>query len=686
MCVKILRVRRPRGNIIITALFVAIFLFFLSVALVWTNRQDIALVLSMEHKMKAEVAARSGAMYVYGALRANGTSPHLKGALKSGADWRAQLVRLRPEGRRGGVLLLRSRGTSGPVSTYFTLHLLETELSSPNQSDNRLLVFPRVSANPTDKEEPETTERIPTRVSGSPSGSSSVERPKEPESTDPESSKPSPTTVLPPDFVPQPAPLGLPNKGSVAASDGPIFASEKATTVEDALSVVDTIPVFTSSGGAPLAFGPALITVEGPTDQTEIRVLRKKGDAYEWEAITAPTNLADNPSDRSSTAPVGRIDLTGIGTEWKAITIRSLDGQGSALAQNSLDSSESTSLASFGAEGGEDWKLGSTAPIRAVSLRGAIAAQGEEVYSHAWQYVYLRFRGGSVVPPLRGQDGSRVLRWPCVVRYEPSTKRWSFAWNPLKDNGELTSREVPDPSRLWVDPQGSLYALNEANTNELLKLNSNGGVSSKGVVRNGRAVIYKGKVYTPSNDPSRPGLAAVGEGEFIDFKTLPDRIPAIAGPIIPPPPPQILDSGPTVVHVSELNVSELSTGGQPTQVRTVLPRFDISYTISPETGLAAAGEDLYLNLQPKVEPYEPDSDAKFFGNFELGNPVTKTLARYDGKRWHILPHGAMAALQGGADLNSPGDQILCARYADLPQRRNRYTVISISTDPFEFQQ
>ena len=44
---------------VITALFIAVFLFFLSVALLVANKQDIALSLSMEHKLKAEMAARS---------------------------------------------------------------------------------------------------------------------------------------------------------------------------------------------------------------------------------------------------------------------------------------------------------------------------------------------------------------------------------------------------------------------------------------------------------------------------------------------------------------------------------------------------------------------------------------------------------------------------------------------------
>ena len=61
--------RKDRGNVILTALFVSIFLFFLSIALLWSNRQDIALSLSMEHKLKAQSEARSMAMEAYANLK-----------------------------------------------------------------------------------------------------------------------------------------------------------------------------------------------------------------------------------------------------------------------------------------------------------------------------------------------------------------------------------------------------------------------------------------------------------------------------------------------------------------------------------------------------------------------------------------------------------------------------------------
>ena len=103
------------------------------------------------------------------------------------------------------------------------------------------------------------------------------------------------------------------------------------------------------------------------------------------------------------------------------------------------------------------------------------------------------------------------------------------------------------------------------------------------------------------------------------------------------------------------------------------------------SGLAASGEDLYANLQISCDRVEPETD--HFGDFELGTLPASVLARYDGKRWHILPNGLLAALgQSSSSLASPGDNILCATYGGLPERGNRYSVISISSDPFEFQE
>ena len=54
-----LGVRKERGNILVMAIFMSVFLFFLSVALVAQNRMDITLALSVDHRLQAQMAARA---------------------------------------------------------------------------------------------------------------------------------------------------------------------------------------------------------------------------------------------------------------------------------------------------------------------------------------------------------------------------------------------------------------------------------------------------------------------------------------------------------------------------------------------------------------------------------------------------------------------------------------------------
>lgn len=673
--------RRPQGNIIITALFVAVFLFFLSVALVWTNRQDIALVLSMEHKTKAEAAARSGAMIVYATLRETGRAPtQLAMSLKSGASWRVQLVRVEAEGKRGPVLLVRSRGQSGPLSSYFTLHLLETELSSPSAGKSRLLVFAGSSAGSSQDEPADDSNENPSSSRPQRARPAAITPEREEESGKPGStaSQTSSSTVIPPDFIPTQAQLGLPSRGAFAASDGPIFASEPASTSErEVLSVVDAIPVFSTTGGSTRAFGPALIALQAPADRTQLRVLRKSGEDYEWETIPDPTG-PESDNLAGGAAPLGRVDLAVAGPGWTALTVRSLDGHGVALKQSEFDSHEGTPIASFEAVGDREWQSSSSAAITAVSLRGAIVSQGEVVYSHAWKYLYLPYTGSTAVPPLSVQIGSRILRWPCVVRHKAGEKDWTVVWDPLKDSGELTSQTVPDPTTLWVDSKAGLYALNLDRPQELIKLNADGSVSSVGAVNDRKLVVYNDTPYTVSQDPAKPGLTAVSGDARIDFETLPKRIPAVAGPWVVPPPAQVIG-----YDMSELEISKFDDSPQPTELRTFLAEVGLDFEVSDAEGLAACGDDLYARLKPNVEILEPT--IPMAGAFEHGTPASQVLARFDGRRWHILPNGLLAALRGGQRLNSPDGRILCARYEGLPNRAYRYTVISLSCDPFEFQ-
>lgn len=70
--------RSRRGNLLLSALFMAAFLFFLSVAIVVTNREDIRSTLLADHKMRAEFAA-------------DGTLDRNIQLMRSTPDWEAAL-------------------------------------------------------------------------------------------------------------------------------------------------------------------------------------------------------------------------------------------------------------------------------------------------------------------------------------------------------------------------------------------------------------------------------------------------------------------------------------------------------------------------------------------------------------------------------------------------------------------
>ncbi|MHB2018279.1 MAG: hypothetical protein ACYCW6_15115 [Candidatus Xenobia bacterium] len=86
---------RQRGNLLLTAIFIAVFLFFLSAALVSSNREDVLYALSANHRLQADMAAE-GALNL--ALQTMKTDPNWEqtltnahGTLASGATWSAQV-------------------------------------------------------------------------------------------------------------------------------------------------------------------------------------------------------------------------------------------------------------------------------------------------------------------------------------------------------------------------------------------------------------------------------------------------------------------------------------------------------------------------------------------------------------------------------------------------------------------
>lgn len=88
--------QKRRGNLLLTAIFIAALLFFMCVVLVSTNRQDISLSLFSEHHLKAELAAESGLNQALQLMRSHSEweaklKSNFKGTLSSGAEWSAEV-------------------------------------------------------------------------------------------------------------------------------------------------------------------------------------------------------------------------------------------------------------------------------------------------------------------------------------------------------------------------------------------------------------------------------------------------------------------------------------------------------------------------------------------------------------------------------------------------------------------
>lgn len=77
-------IRSRRGNLLLSALFMSAFLFFLSVAIVVTNREDIRSTLLADHKMRAEFAADGTLDRDIQIMR---TNPEWESALNSGVSF-----------------------------------------------------------------------------------------------------------------------------------------------------------------------------------------------------------------------------------------------------------------------------------------------------------------------------------------------------------------------------------------------------------------------------------------------------------------------------------------------------------------------------------------------------------------------------------------------------------------------
>jgi hypothetical protein len=638
-------VRRSRGNIILTALFIAIFLFFLSVALIWTNRQDIALSLSMEHKLKAQSAARTAAYEAFYRLREFGELQGFsQGALASGADYEVELVSLEALGKRGEVLLIRARGKSGPVTSYLTLHLRDTRIAGvENKSDSRVLFFPSA---PSEESEEEAS---------------------------------APAKALYGEFKLEDGGAGL--VPGVKANVGPVFASE-ATTIEPP-SFRDFVPVF--DGAILSAWGPTeVVAPPFPTvpdgQPTSLRVLEYGGSDFDWKEIDPPTDLGDPRPEGATDA----FEMSGPdNTAWTTSTVLGIKENAMNFVwtaakpptryasdiEGSVISGEPTAVGTL-----VDWN-GSAQNQQKFESRGAIFPVGNTVYSHGWHFVYNP-HDGQIPPEVTFVDGSTLTRWPCVLKYTVDGS-WEVAWAGLKEDGSVHSEHRPDPNVLAVTSDGTIYTVTETEGNEQRRLLTLDTKSTRigDTVPSGQIIIYENEPYLVSGDSTQPALInLVSAGSDIDFQSLPAFLPEINGEVVDVTGTDMLILGMEGGYQGE------PLDGTQKLAYTARPRYDFTYLISANGQIAVDGKDLWAIISIVIDESEPTFE-KGYVDPPYQEGARTTLARYDGDRWHILPNGLRTCLKNPG-LSAPGAGVVAALYSGLPTQVSRYSIISVDTNPF----
>jgi hypothetical protein len=637
--------RGQRGNVIITALFVTIFLFFLSVALIYTNRQDIAMSLALEHRLRAQSASRSAALQGFSELRNTGGLSTTEYLYPHDVKARLQLAEVEATEDNPPILELRCKATSGQVNSSTTLRLRELSMASKDETGPKRALF--LTDDYT----------VAKAIYG--------------------------------DFKLIDVDLKLREGDSVASYQGPLFSSRLATNGLEPLVVRDYVPIFSPVDGTVGAIGPAFIMAPKPTDETRIWML---DDNFVWKGIPNPDDLgfdvkALNPDGVTTTAQfVGReqpwtVNSLRAGAQWlwndeQPATSGEIDMTEITGSSKDVDQS---SVLSYG-------DVPAVSPVWGYSLRGSIAACENKVYSHAWQYLYRRYPGHPRSPPIPKDLGHQLTRWPCILVYDQSEGIWQVAWSALNERGDASSKHVPDHTVLIVNSEEEVYSRSLDTGGRLIHLQKNGFVTLGPTVPNGKSlVMYRDKPHYLDGD----GIVELESGKKFGFETLPAELPEISGDLVlgsdelPPPPPS--------PPVGDFNESEpsaptlLSTDNR--VARTTRYGYRFTYTIPVGIRAATDGKDLWVPLLVEVEKEKPSF--KYVGEkppFEGDSQTFRTLARFDGLQWHILPHGLRPLVSGGnLGLQDNLRNLYATWYESLPDQRSRYTIVSIHHDPVDMK-
>jgi hypothetical protein len=449
----------------------------------------------------------------------------------------------------------------------------------------------------------------------------------------------------------------------------------------------DYIPVFTMGGASLAASGPRTVVAPElvlPRSITSLGYLRYTGEEFQWEEIDTPVDLGTDISTMlNDLFPTYKMESGNPG--WNTATIRGIDDKLQTFSwaadkppterpSDVVPVPQPTAFAESAPL--QDWSLITPFDVQEQFVtRGSIAALGRSVYTHGWHYLYQPYRGPAPAN-LTFLEGSTLIRWPCLLRYEIDGG-WSKVWTPLKNDGSVASEARPDPNVLLVGADQTLYSVTEPKNDEPRRLLTFSGATSAdigSIVPPGDLVLYQNKPYLIPARPDKPGLLDIGSGEVLGFETLPSQLVEISGEVVDVTGTEAIILGMEGAYQGEpLNSANRLT-------YTARPRIDLNYSIAPGNPVATDGEDLWAVIQIEIFVHEPTFE-KAYTEPPVASGTRAVFARYDGERWHILPHGLRAALYDD-DIGAPGAGVIAAHYEGLPPQVNRYSVISVDTNPF----
>lgn len=616
------------GNILITAIFIAIFLFFLSVALVSTNRMDIQLSLTVEHRLKARSAARSGAHYVLHAMRTytsweGRVLEHQSYEMDSGARWEIRTYpRTDPLSAAPNQIVIESRGYSGPVVAAYDVVVEETSLTQKATS-KRPFIF---------------------SVSGGD------------------------LKYITPDFKQRNFGAG-PNTDNprYAAAGGPVFASAPANATTPVLFRT-TLPAFVPTFEEPKK-GPEVAVVGVPPGEHLLR-LELSSEAANWVDIEDPASqlgqglatseellglpsvaLPDTGDFRYSQIAMAVVQ-TEEGDSLRATAwFDDSPGDGDPSSElNGPISQESLAPATYN----ENYTPPPT--IEWYTASGDFCADEDRLYTFGYRYLFLPYQhqsgnNGLTNPKL----GSRLLRWPCVLAFDATSGTWEPAWAPMTDNGTLSDPTWPDMTALAASSNTLMAFIGESSNTvgELAEtvrpLGDLFGERGSLVIFKDQPYIYREKAPWPVGEGSRYEL--VGINDTIDpFDDLRRNFPEVTS--------KGLRQGALLDY-------------------TLVPPRQVYCGIEQSTVPPGVwGNELFvpIKIRHQVQPASYNLAA-----FALSPALYQksTVARFDGTFWDVWPDGLRPLTDVEGSESFAATEVLVAGYA-AGELVNRYSVIGIS--------